>query len=106
MSTCSDKELQEELENMIALLQEYNKPLDLCKRWIKSSCPIWGIVLDMFWWSGSTMMACQQTKRKARLMELQPKYVQVIIKRFYNLTNWDEPITCLNREVDIWLIVQ
>jgi hypothetical protein len=30
MSTCSDKELQEELENMIALLQEYNKPLDLC----------------------------------------------------------------------------
>jgi len=44
------------------------------------------LVLDGFGGSGSTLIACEQTKRKARLVELDPKYCDVIITRWENLT--------------------
>lgn len=44
------------------------------------------IVLDLFGGSGSTLIACEQTNRFARLMELDPKYCDVIVKRWENLT--------------------
>ncbi len=44
------------------------------------------IVLDLFGGSGSTLIACEKTNRKARLMELDPKYVDVIIKRWQEFT--------------------
>ena len=40
----------------------------------------------MFGGSGSTLIACEQLGRKARLMELDPKYVDVIVKRWQKLT--------------------
>ena len=43
------------------------------------------IVLDVFGGSGSTMVAAQQLKRKARLMEFDPKYCQVIVDRMKKL---------------------
>jgi DNA modification methylase len=43
-------------------------------------------VLDLFGGSGSTLIACEQTNRTAYLMELDPKYCDVIIKRWENLT--------------------
>ena len=42
-------------------------------------------VLDLFTGSGSTMVACHQTNRKAFCMELEPKYCQVIIDRMRKL---------------------
>ena len=45
-----------------------------------------GIVLDLFGGSGSTLIACEKTSRQARLMELDPKYVDVIIKRWQDFT--------------------
>jgi DNA modification methylase len=45
-----------------------------------------GIVIDAFGGSGSTLVACEKTNRKARLMELDPKYVDVIVKRWKNFT--------------------
>lgn len=45
-----------------------------------------GIVLDLFGGSGSTMIACEQTGRQCRMMELDPHYCDVIIKRWENLT--------------------
>jgi DNA modification methylase len=44
------------------------------------------LVLDPFGGSGSTLMAAEKTGRKARLIELEPKYVDVIIKRWERLT--------------------
>jgi len=40
------------------------------------------IVLDPFGGSGSTLIACEQLNRKCYIMELDPKYVDVIIKRW------------------------
>ena len=44
------------------------------------------IVVDLFGGSGSTLIACEKTNRQARLMELDPKYCDVIIKRWQDFT--------------------
>ncbi len=61
------------------------KPIPLCERVIKSSCPENGLVLDFFLGSGSTMVAAHQLKRKCFGIELEPKYCQVIIDRMKKL---------------------
>ncbi len=61
------------------------KPIPLCERAIKSSCPDNGLVLDVFLGSGSTMVASHQLKRKCYGMELDPKYCQVIVDRMKKL---------------------
>lgn len=61
------------------------KPIPLCERAIKSSCPDNGLVLDVFLGSGSTMVASHQLNRKCYGMELDPKYCQVIIDRMHKL---------------------
>lgn len=61
------------------------KPIPLCERVIKSSCPNNGLVLDFFLGSGSTMVASHQLKRKCYGIELDPKYCQVIIDRMIKL---------------------
>jgi len=61
------------------------KPIPLCERAIKSSCPDDGLVLDVFLGSGSTMIASHQLKRKCYGMELDPKYCQVIVDRMRKL---------------------
>jgi DNA modification methylase len=61
------------------------KPIPLCERAIKSSCPDNGLVLDVFLGSGSTMVAAHQLNRKCYGMELDPKYCQVIIDRMSKL---------------------
>ncbi|HQB82963.1 MAG TPA: DNA methyltransferase, partial [Candidatus Rifleibacterium sp.] len=43
-------------------------------------------ILDLFGGSGSTLIACEKTGRHARLMELDPKYCDVIIKRWEDFT--------------------
>ena len=43
-------------------------------------------VLDLFGGSGSTLIACEKINRHARLMELDPKYCDVIVKRWENFT--------------------
>jgi DNA modification methylase len=44
------------------------------------------IVFEPFGGSGSTLIACEKTGRKARLMELDPKYCDVIVKRWEDFT--------------------
>jgi DNA modification methylase len=61
------------------------KPIPLCQRAIKSSCPENGLVLDVFLGSGSTMVASHQLNRKCYGIELDPKYCQVIINRMKKL---------------------
>ena len=62
------------------------KPLALCARAIKSSSREGELVLDVFGGSGSTLIACEQLGRRANLMELEPKWCDVIIRRWETLT--------------------
>lgn len=62
------------------------KPIPLVARAITNSSKEKDTVLDLFGGSGSTLIACEQLNRKARLMELDPKYCDVIIKRWETLT--------------------
>jgi DNA modification methylase len=57
------------------------KPIALCGRAIKSSSREEETVLDVFGGSGSTLIACEQLNRICYMMEIDPKYVDVIIKR-------------------------
>jgi DNA modification methylase len=58
------------------------KPLELCGRAIANSSRVGEIVLDLFGGSGSTLIASDQLQRKARLMELDERFVDVIVKRY------------------------
>jgi len=62
------------------------KPVKLITEMMLNSSIKNDIVLDPFGGSGSTLIAAEQTQRKARLIELQPKYVDVIIKRWQDFT--------------------
>ena len=62
------------------------KPIPLCERAIKSSCPDNGLVLDMFLGSGSTLIAAEKLNRKCYGMELDEKYCDVIIERWEQFT--------------------
>ena len=61
------------------------KPVELVERAICSSSKSRDIVLDLFGGSGTTLIAAERTGRSARLMELDPKYVDVIVERWQNL---------------------
>lgn len=57
------------------------KPVPLIGYQVENSSKVGDIVVDGFGGSGTTMVACEQLKRKCRMMELDPKYCQVIIDR-------------------------
>jgi DNA modification methylase len=62
------------------------KPVELFEYQIKNSSKDGEVVLDLFGGSGTTVIACEKTGRKARLMELDPKYCDVIVKRWEEFT--------------------
>jgi site-specific DNA-methyltransferase (adenine-specific) len=70
------------------------KPVELFEYQIKNSTKGGDIVLDGFGGSGTTLIACEKNGRKARIMELDPKYCDVIRRRY---TQWakenGKPIT-------------
>ena len=108
-STVEDLEKlkKEELINMIAEIRkdsdlirekkdpssEYlhstQKPVGLSKRLIKNSSRPNDLVIEPCCGSGSTLMACETSGRKCYAMELDPKYVDVILTRWANFTEKD-----------------
>jgi DNA modification methylase len=58
----------------------------LVERAIRNSSKTKDLVLDPFGGSGTTLIACEKTGRRARLIELDPKYVDVIVKRWEEFT--------------------
>ena len=62
----------------------YSKPVELCAKYIQ----LYGKnnILDLFGGSGSTLIACEQLDRTCYMMELDPKYCDVIIKRWETFT--------------------
>jgi DNA modification methylase len=62
------------------------KPVELVENGFKTAGKQGDVVIDLFGGSGSTLIACEKTKRTARLMELDPKYCDVIVKRWEDFT--------------------
>jgi DNA modification methylase len=62
------------------------KPVSLIERALQNSSKGGDIISDLFGGSGSTLIACEKTGRISRLMELDPKYVDVIVKRWQDFT--------------------
>lgn len=58
------------------------KPVELVERAVRNSSKSRDTVLDPFGGSGSTLIACERSGRYARLIELEPKYCDVIVRRF------------------------
>lgn len=58
------------------------KPVELVERAVRNSSKSRDTVLDPFGGSGSTMIACERAGRQARLIELEPKYCDVIVRRW------------------------
>ena len=67
------------------------KPVQLFAYLMENSSKPGDIVLDSFCGSGTTLIACEQISRAARVLELDPKYCDVIVERYINLVgNSDE----------------
>jgi len=62
------------------------KPVELAERALIDFSDAGDLVLDLFGGSGSTLIAAERMGRKARLLELDPKYVDVIVKRWQDFT--------------------
>jgi DNA modification methylase len=62
------------------------KPVELVERALLNSSKAGDIVADMFGGSGSTLIGCERRGRKARLMEIDPKYADCIVRRYQEYT--------------------
>lgn len=62
------------------------KPVELIEPMLRNSCPRGGVVLDPFGGSGSTLIAAHRAGMRATLVELDPRYADVICRRFQEHT--------------------
>lgn len=62
------------------------KPVELCEKAVRNSSRRDDIVLDLFLGSGSTLIACEKTDRICYGMEIDPKYCDVVVKRWEDYT--------------------
>lgn len=76
------------------------KPVELARRAIEYSSRPGETVLDLFGGSGSTLIACEQTGRRARLMELDEPYCDVIIKRYIGFVGGGDAVAQLVESED------
>jgi DNA modification methylase len=70
----------------VSELHPMTKPVQLIERALENSSDPGAVVVDLFGGSGSTLIACESTGRSARLMELDPKYCDVIVQRWQEFT--------------------
>jgi len=78
-------------------LHPTTKPVELVARAIVNSSHKGDLILDLFGGSGTTLIAAEQTERVSRLMELDPKYADVIVKRYYHENTENESSVFLVR---------
>jgi DNA modification methylase len=69
------------------------KPVELMERAVRNSSKTRDIVLDPFGGSGTTLIACEKSGRRARLIELDPKYCDVIVSRWESFTGKDAQLS-------------
>ena len=61
-------------------------PLEIAQHYIKNCSQVNDIILEFFGGTGTTLIACEKTARQCRMMELDPKYCDVIVKRWQDFT--------------------
>lgn len=88
-------ELKKETANKFHPTQ---KPVELPERAITNSTKQGDSVLDLFGGSGSTLIACEKIGRMARVMELDPKYCDVIVQRWEEFTGKKAVLSELEKE--------
>ena len=81
-----DPDIIREKKVLVNDLHPTMKPIKLLAKLLRNSTKQGDCVLDAFGGSGSTLMACEQIGRSCYMMEFEPKYVDVIIKRWETLT--------------------
>jgi DNA modification methylase len=84
IGSTSENRIWEEDKEGVNKLHPTQKPVSIPTRAIGNHDA--KIVLDMFGGSGSTLIACEKLNRNARVMELDPKYCDVIVKRWEEFT--------------------
>ena len=73
-------------DSVLEYLHPTQKPVELAQRAMTNSSNPGEVVLDLFGGSGSTMIAAENMRRKSRLMELDPRYCDVIVRRWQDFT--------------------
>lgn len=74
------------LQNDLRALHPATFPVGLPAEYIKAISEPGDVIIEPFGGSGTTLIACEQLNRHCRIMELEPKYVDVIIKRWEEFT--------------------
>lgn len=75
-----------EIARATAIEHPTQKPVELATRAIENSTKEGDVVLDLFGGSGTTLLGAELTHRRARLTELDPKYIDVIVNRYARIT--------------------
>jgi DNA modification methylase len=73
-------------DSSMSYVHPTQKPVALAEEALDKTTKSKAVVMDLFGGSGSTLIACEKTNRHARLMELDPKYCDVIVKRWEDFT--------------------
>jgi DNA modification methylase len=82
----SQSTLWEENKPSANRLHPTMKPVELIERALLNSSKAGDIVADLFGGSGSTLVASERRNRKSRLMEIDPKYADVVVRRYQEYT--------------------
>lgn len=72
---------------LVSRVHPTQKPVGLHVNILRDYSEDNNLILDLFGGSGSTLIACEQTNRICYMMELDPKYVDVIRKRYWKFTH-------------------
>jgi DNA modification methylase len=76
------------------------KPVELIERALLNSSKAGDVVVDLFGGAGSTLIGCERRGRRARLMEIDPKYADCIVRRFQEYTGKQAKLDGDNRSFD------
>ena len=93
-STATNKEGEKEYQDVWRIQRKMGrddehatkKPIELCERAIRHGSKYKDKVIDLFGGSGSTLIACEKNNRNCYMMELDPKYCDVVVKRWEEFT--------------------
>lgn len=85
-------------ENVGEYLHPTQKPIELIANALHNSSKAGDVVLDLFGGSGATLIACEKYNRERRMMELDPRYVDLIVQRYVDYAG-DKNITKNGKEV-------